>query len=194
MIKSVGERRGDDVAGVDMKFGPNDEWTVRMTWREGDHNGPSRLLVEPTDPDRYPAGGISQTVLREIKITDAIETLRKAREVAASDEPAPPIDWEATGRRLRELSADGLSDGYLALLSWTYSVTANQPKPIERLAELTGKSQAAVKSHLWQATRRDLLYRSPGRAGGAASVKAFRIIEASEDRESVNEDDKAPEL
>jgi hypothetical protein len=35
---------------------------------------------------------------------------------------------------------------------------------------------AAIKNHLWQATRRGLLERSPGRAGGKTTAKAKNLI------------------
>lgn len=173
----------DFVATADgVRFGPNGEWTAHMAWRDGDHNGPSRLIVEPTSPDNYPAGGISQTVLRGIKFGGVIDAIRKGREAiaeSAGDEPAPPIDWEATGTRLIELSENGISEPYLAALSWAYSAAANQPKPLERLANVTGKSPSAIKSHLWHATRAGLLYRSPGRAGGAVTERALRILDGA---------------
>ena len=53
-----------------------------------------------------------------------------------------------------------------------------QSKSLEHFAEVTGKSAAAIKNHLWQATRRGLLERSPGRAGGRVSAKAAELIES----------------
>jgi hypothetical protein len=43
--------------------------------------------------------------------------------------------------------------------------------------EVTGKSTAAIKNHLWQATRKGLLERSPGRAGGQFTPRATEILE-----------------
>jgi hypothetical protein len=174
----------DDVV-IGLWFGPANEWSVKMRWRDGDRNGPSRIVIEPADPNHYPAGGISQTVLRDIKFGEAVEVVRKGRALLAETDrmsaQMPIVDWEAEGRRLLELSADGLTDGYLATLSWLYVAAAKEAKPLKRLAEVTGKSPAAIKSHLWQATRRDLLYRSPGRAGGVVTEKALGILSEGTD-------------
>jgi hypothetical protein len=43
---------------------------------------------------------------------------------------------------------------------------------------MTGKSSTAIKSHLWQATRKGLLELSPGRAGGQTTDKARPILGA----------------
>jgi hypothetical protein len=160
-------------AKIKMKVGPNDEWTVEMTWDDDDRNGPSRLEIWPTDPKNRPTTGLSQTTLREIDLAGAVKLAREGAKVA---EKLPPIDWEKMGRTLVRLSADGISDQYLAVLALAYSSFANHPKPLKRLAELAGKSESAIKSHLWHATRQGLLERSPGRAGGTATMKAVELI------------------
>jgi hypothetical protein len=73
-----------------------------------------------------------------------------------------------------------ITDTYLALLARAYvsAVSRGVDKPLEYLADLTGKSNAAIKNHLWTATRRGLLERSPGRAGGKVTSKGARLIEA----------------
>lgn len=144
-----------------------------MTWYEGDDSGPSELVLKPTPGGKTPAGGISQTVLREVNITGAIDLMRRIHEQLPE---LPPVDWDTVGKVLVDLSADGITDQYLAALAWAYTSAASGPKPQERLAELTGKSPAAIKSHLWHATRRGLLERMPGRKGGAMTPKAIELL------------------
>jgi hypothetical protein len=56
------------------------------------------------------------------------------------------------------------------------AVNQGQGKPLDHLAELTGKSPAAIKNHLWQATRKGLLERSPGRVGGKLTTEATKVL------------------
>lgn len=162
---------------VTLDVGPDALWVAEMTWYDGDHHGPSVLTLKPKDPDNVPAGGISQTVLRAVDmrkaIADATDFMRRIDEETTG---LPPINWDTVGPLLTELSADGLSDTYLAALAWAYSAAANSPKPLERLAELTGKSFSAIRSHLWQAKRNGLLERTPGRKGGAVTTKAIELL------------------
>jgi hypothetical protein len=160
-------------ANIKVQVGPNGEWTAEMDWDDVDRNGPSRLVIYPTDPDNRPSGGLSQTVLREIDIAGAVELARKSAEISSQ---MPEFDWQKAGPTLARLSAAGISDRYLAVLALVYSASANLPKPLQRLANLTGKSQASIKNHLWQATRKGLLERSPGRSGGAVTVKALDLL------------------
>jgi hypothetical protein len=74
------------------------------------------------------------------------------------------------------MSADGITDEYLAMLSVVYSAAASQPKPLEYLAGISGKTPATIKNHLWQATRKGLLERSPGGAGGRITPKATDLL------------------
>lgn len=147
-----------------------------MKWYEDDDNGPSELVLKPTPGGKIPAGGISQTVLREVNITGAIDVVRRSNQAREATPELPPVDWDTVGQVLNDLSANGITDSYLAALAWAYSSAANRPKPQERLAELTGKTPAAIKSHLWHATRRDLLERTPGRKGGAVTPKAIELL------------------
>lgn len=161
---------------VELLTGPNGEWTATMKWYEDDDNGPSELVLQPTPGGKIPAGGISQTVLRDVKITDAIDFMRRIDNEKKGMPELPPVDWGTVGQVLTDLSADGITDPYLATLAWAYSAAANRPKPQERLAELTGKSPAAIKSHLWHATRQGMLERIPGRKGGAVTPKAIELL------------------
>ncbi len=79
---------------------------------------------------------------------------------------------------LADHAGGSITPEYLALLSRVYvgAVNRGQDKPLDYLAEVTGNSLAAVKNHLWQATRKGLLERSPGRAGGRVTEKGGDIL------------------
>lgn len=155
------------------RIGPHGEWTAEMTWHDDDRHGPTGLVVRPTNPNNRPPGGLSQTVLREVNFAAATEEMRETESVAAK---VPQIDWNVIGDELSELAQRGPSDDYyLARLSQVYCA-AHTPKPLEYLATLTGKSTAAIKSHLWHATRNGLLERTPGRAGGRLTAKTMEIL------------------
>lgn len=144
-----------------------------MTWHDNDRNGPSELAIRPTDAKNAPSGGISQTVLREVDIARAVELVR-----ASEARPElPELDWEVVGPLLASASVLGITDGYLALLSLFYCSAAARPKPLEFLAKLAGKTPAAIKNHLWRATNKGLLERSPGRAGGSLTPKAINLLD-----------------
>ncbi|MBS1692264.1 MAG: hypothetical protein JST91_08585 [Actinobacteria bacterium] len=168
-----------DNYSVTTNLGPNREWVAEMQWPEGGtQGGPAVLVIHPSDPDNVPAGGLSHTVLRDVDFKAALDTLR--RQLASSKQwgQARANNLQKAAQQLRAASGGGLTDEYLALLSRVYvgAVNGGQAKPLEYLEGVTGKSAAAVKNHLWQATRRGLLERSPGRAGGRITAKAARIL------------------
>lgn len=167
----------DYVVTVDL--GPNCEWVAEMRWPEGKtQGGPAALLIRPSDPDGYPPGGLSQTVLRDVDFKYALERLRG--QLASSKR------WDRARRQSEEKvvaalvghAGGSITPDYLALLSRVYVSAVNQgrDKPLDYLAEVTGNSPAAIKNHLWQATRKGLLERSPGRAGGRVTEKAAGIL------------------
>ncbi len=166
---------------VTVDLGPNYEWVCQMQWPEGQtQGGPAVLVIQPSDPDNYPAGGISSTLLREVDFKAALETLRRQHASSKRWERArATADEKVTRRLLDHAEIRKLTDTYLALLARTYvsAVSQGQEKPLHYLAELTGKSHAAIKHHLSTATRRGLLERSHGRAGGTVTPKAARLIE-----------------
>lgn len=157
------------------EIGPQAEWTAEMTWYDDDRHGPGRVVIRPTDPDNRPPGGLSQTVLRDVDFAAAVEDLRETEAYVAK---IPPINWDTIGSELADLSTAGVKDlHYLARLSQAYcELAASETKPMERLATLTGKSAAAIKSHLWEATRRGLLERSAGRRGGRMTETATELL------------------
>ncbi|WP_211840363.1 hypothetical protein [Saccharopolyspora hirsuta] len=160
-------------------LGPDMEWLCEMEWPEGvTTGGPGMLVIRPAGHTGYPAGGISSTLLREIDFRGAVETLRD--QLASSDRWAKSREESAQklNERLLEAAQGGITPEYLALLSRVYvgSVNEGQDKPLAHLAELTGKSASAIKNHLWQATRKGFLERSPGRAGGKITEKAAAVL------------------
>jgi hypothetical protein len=154
-------------------FGPHDEWAAQMTWMEGHtQGGPMAMIIGPSDVENPPPGGITSTVLRDINIANAVEEMRQTADLFTGT--ASPDDHA----RLRELAAGGITDEYLAQLSWAYiaAVEHGIKKPLEHLAEVTGKTNAAIKNNLWLATRQGILLRSPGRAGGAITQKGIALL------------------
>lgn len=167
---------GDErVVEIDLPGG----WVAEMQWPEGVTNGgPAVLLVRPADPESYPHGGVSSTLLREIDFKYAADRLRG--QLAASERRqkfAEGYDNEQDDR-IRAALADGVTDEYLALLSSRYvRITgAGQAKPLKALADVIGKTESTVKGHLWQARKRGLLEGSQGRAGGQLTEKATRLL------------------
>jgi hypothetical protein len=163
---------------VEMDLGPG--WTVKMAWpEEGDiQGGPVALLIEPSDPRTYPAGGISSTVLRSVDFRAAMDKLRS--QLAGAERlqnQSDEYDVKRMGRIRDELSK-GISNEYLALLASMYVSLVNrgQEKLVDYLAGELGKSVATVKSHLWQARKRGLLTGSAGRKGGQLTPEASAIL------------------
>lgn len=157
---------------------PTEDWTVEMFWAEGAlQGGPTVLVIRPTDPANPAAGGISQTVLRDIDFKIPIELARGANLIREG--MIPPAE---SLKRIPGLAQGGVTDEYLAHLANAYCgvVRDGQDKPLDHLAELTGKTYAAIKNNLWLATRKGLMERSPGRAGGSLTPQAARLLRASD--------------
>ncbi|MDV3129597.1 hypothetical protein M1247_32155 [Mycobacterium sp. 21AC1] len=173
----------EDDYTVTTDVGPNMEWVLAMQWPEGvTQGGPAVLVIYPSDPDSCPPGGLSQTVLREVDFKYAAEKLRRQIESSKRWDKSRKRGDEKMDALLIEHAADGpSSETYLALLARAYvsAVNQGQDKPLQHLAEVAGKSAAAIKNHLWQATRKGLLERSPGRAGGRVTPKAATLNEAA---------------
>lgn len=164
-----------DQYSVTVDVGPNMEWVAEMQWPEGEtQGGPAVLVIYPSDPDTCPTGGLSQTVLRDVDFKYALDRLRATLSNSKRWERARQRSENKLTTLLAERAAAGaISPEYLALLSRVYIDVVNngQDKPLDHLATLTNKSAAAIKNHLWQATRQGLLERSPGRAGGHLTEK-----------------------
>ncbi len=171
----------DNTVTVDL--GPDMQWVCQMEWPEGQtQGGPAVLVIRPSDPHNYPAGGISQTLVRELDFKHALDTLRRQQAGGKRWERAKASSDKKMNNLLAVHAAEGaITDEYLSLLSRAYvtAVSDGQAKPLEYLAELLDKTHSAIQNHLWQATRRGLLERSPGRVGGKITAKAARLIEES---------------
>jgi len=164
---------------VTIDLGPDYEWYVTMEWPPGvTSGGPMTLTIQPANPEAYPPGGISSTLLREIDFRAAVATLR--RQVASVEHSERTYEeiQRRWAERLERIVSSTITDRYLAVLARTYvgAVNQGQDKPLQYLAGVTGKSVSAVKNHLWQATRRGLLERDPGRAGGRITEKAAETL------------------
>lgn len=175
--------RSEAMRTVTVDLGPDMQWVCEMHWPEGEtQGGPAVMVIRPADPDGYPAGGISQTLLREVDFKAALDTLRRQLAFSKRWDKARVSSREKLHSRLLDhAEVREVTDTYLALLARAYvaAVSDGQEKPLEYLAELTGKSYATIKNHLWKATRLGLLERSPGRVGGKITPKAARLIEAA---------------
>lgn len=171
---------------VVMDLGPNYEWVCEMEWPEGERQGgPRTLVIRPSNPNNYPTGGISSTLLREIDFRQALKRLRRRLDFNERFEKRREKAREAGLARLRRFVGTGITDEYLVVLSREYlrAVDDGVAKPLEFLAKETGQSHAAIKNHLWQATRRGLLQRNPGRAGGTLTERAREILQLILDSE-----------
>jgi|GEM_PF-3932964 len=176
--RQVDARSADDYV-VTVDLGPNYEWVAEMKWPEGEtQGGPAVLLIRPSDPDSYPAGGLSQTVLRDVDFKTALDKLRRQLDSSKRWNSSRRLSEEKLVALLGDHSGGSITAEYLALLSRVYvgAVNRGQSKPLEYLSEVTGNSPAAIKNHLWQATRHKLLERSPGRAGGRVTNDAAKIL------------------
>lgn len=169
-----------DQYSVTMDLGPNYEWVAEMQWPEGEtQGGPAVLVIYPSDPDACPPGGLSQTVLRDVDFNWARDRLRASLANSKRWERARQRSTDKlTGLLVEHAASGAITPEYLTLLSRLYidAVKRGQDKPLDYLAELTNKSPAAIKNHLWQATRKGLLERSPGRAGGQITDKARTVL------------------
>lgn len=162
----------EDARTVGWDFGPDLEWHVQAMWPDGEQGGPAMLVIQPSadyDGAEPPAGGLSHTLLRDIDFAYGRALLRQRLEQSK--------DWQARRADSEQKVVDALkahaedqrvTDAYLALLSRVYVAMSNegQQKPNDVLAEMVGKTPAAIRNHLWQATRKKFLERSAGRAGG----------------------------
>lgn len=156
------------------------EWVVRMEWPEGvQSGGPGVLVIEPADPDSYPVGGLSSTVLRQVDFRGAADRLRAQLATRKRRSKAHERYEQDRSERLREALRHGVTEEYLALLASAYvsAVNRGQTKPLEHLADMTGKTASTIKGHLWQARKKGLLTGSAGRKGGQLTDKATKVLE-----------------
>jgi hypothetical protein len=168
----------DNTVSIDL--GPDMQWTCKLEWPEGEtQGGPVKLTLEPSDPNDYPAGGISSTLLREVDFKAALDILRRQQVRSKQWQRVRAANEKRVNALLAAHAAEGaITDEYLTLLSRVYvaAVSSGQDKPLEYLAELLDKTHASIQNHLWQATRRGLLERSPGRSGGKLTAKAANLM------------------
>ena len=156
------------------------EWVAEMEWPEGQtQGGPVTLLVRPADPDAYPTGGLSSTVLRRINFREASALLQRQRTAGTVRQKVlDRLDAKRLDRLRVELS-NGITTDYLALLSSVYLARVNRglPKVVESIAEDLGKGLQTIRGHLWQARNQGLLIGAQGRKGGKLSPEAWKIVD-----------------
>ena len=156
------------MAKTEQTIGP---WRVIATWDQAkSQTGPVRLVIEPApgaDPVAV-AAGISSTVLRDVHPIrpETPETLMPSAEVV-----------KGLAAKARELSANGVTDEYLAALAALYVQVAPQSRaPGVEIGELIGKAPSTVKNHLVQARRRGFLTTVPHRRGGTLTPSGRRLL------------------
>lgn len=138
------------------------------------------MTVEPVDgaEPRDLARGISTTVLRRLDIAAALTLAKMAPEAQRTFEDLTR-QVEAAGEAAgRLLSAEGVSERYLATLTLAYSAMAEggAPAPIPWLARLIERRPETVKDHLKKARRDGYLGTLAGKAGGEVTDKAKAVL------------------
>lgn len=166
----------EQVRSVRQQLG--DEWVVVMEWADGVENGgPERLIIEPLG--KMPVGGLSSTVLRQIDFRAAIEEFREQTTSGINARVQRGLE-KLQRQGLRTALSEGVTDEYLALLSYAYvrEVSRGRERINDYLAELVGKPVSTVRGHLVRA-RHDgfLVGGSHGRKGGELSAAAEELVE-----------------
>src|SRR4051794_30989429 len=106
---------------VTVFLGPHAEWVAKLTWPEGEtQGGPVALEIQPTVADEPPAGGLSQTVLREVDFRGALDKLRLRVEDAETGLSYSRNLKKVTSRLVEYAASGSVTDPYLALLSEAY--------------------------------------------------------------------------
>lgn len=152
-----------------------------MWWPTGPvTGGPRRITIEPAAdaPARDVARGISTTVLRRLDLAAAVKLAKmapQAQSVLEDTAKALTESGEAAGLLLAD---EGVSERYLAVLSFTYASMADMgsPAPVRRLAKLIDRKPETVKDHLKRARREGYLGAIAGKAGGELTDKTSKII------------------
>ncbi|GEM31170.1 hypothetical protein NN3_21770 [Nocardia neocaledoniensis NBRC 108232] len=154
-------------------------WDVRFTWPKGaTQGGPTRLEIVPGEraTTQDLAGGISQTVLRQINFRHAFMVLQLDMSDLQPTSLQDELDTRA--RSLRRMLADGVTDVYLATLSETYLllIQTGEKNVAGKLAEMVDRTPSGVLQQLKRARKAELLTSIPGRAGGQLTPKAEEIL------------------
>lgn len=121
------------------------------------------------------AGGISQTVLRQINFKDAFNAMIR-QSSGLNKHFVEVVDGFA--EELRAMLADGVTDWYLAHLSEAYLllIRLGEKNVAGRLAVMVDRTPSGVLQHLKRARKADLLTSIPGRAGGELTPRALEIL------------------
>jgi predicted component of type VI protein secretion system len=114
--------------------------------------------------------GISSTVLRRIDFAGLSELWRASRDVG--------IAMDDLRAALRSAATQGVTDGYLALLSAAYVtlVQAGRPSVTVALADLVGRQPETIRQHLVRARNAGMLTSVRGAAGGQLTDKARSVL------------------
>lgn len=154
-----------------------------MWWPAGPvTGGPQRIAIEPAAdaPARDVARGISTTVLRRLDLAAALNLAKMAPQAQSVLEDAAKTLAESGETAGLLLANEGVSEHYLAVLSFTYASMADMGAvaPVARLAKLIGRKPETIKDHLKRARREGYLGTIAGKAGGELTDRTSKIIES----------------
>jgi hypothetical protein len=172
-------------------------WTARVTERNADgwkvtvdfveQNGaPVVREVRVAPRSRAtPLGGLSMRRLQALKIQPLLELARETAARHLADDPHAQEEVSAllTQPLLRRPGRRGHHDLVYALLAVEYEslILAGERKPVVAIAKARHLSRARVRDMVLEARRRGLLTPAArGRASGAATPKARRVIDDAE--------------
>lgn len=180
MVYGEGMRAGESGVEIEQQQGG---WMVRMWWPTGPvTGGPQRVTIEPAAdaPARDVARGISTTVLRRLDLAAALNLAKAAPQAQSVLEDTAKALTESGETAGLLLANEGVSQRYLAVLSFTYASMADMGAvaPVRRLAKLIGRKPETIKDHLKRARREGYLGTIAGKAGGELTDKTTKIIES----------------
>ncbi|MFD0422443.1 hypothetical protein [Streptomyces parvus] len=138
---------------------------------------PSFIVVRPAPGGDPAAGarGVTTTVLRDVRPSEAAELVRDQEHAAQMYPRARQVEALLT-------EAPRPGETYLAALALRYERLADsgERSPVRRLVDITGLPLGTVKSHIQIARRKGLLEAVGAKAGGRATEEAHRILARAE--------------
>lgn len=147
-------------------------WQAVMTWNGPVQGGPDTLTVQPVDPQAPPFGGISTPLLREIPLADAAREAREQQDVPVGYRPPDPAAVRA------ELHDHGVTERALARVAalYVHYVNTGTARPVQVIAQDTGRSAVTVRGWLTRARKDGLLTGAHGKLGGELTPKGLAAL------------------
>lgn len=137
---------------------------------------PVSVRIHPTKPDQ-PPGPLDVRVLRNVKVTDAKEQLRRDLRLPEAEELfGVSFDVDDLARRPGSAGRDDYQ--YAALAADYVSRLGRVSAPVQAVADARNMSRSRVQNVLNEARNRGLLTRPGGRrAGGDLTAKARKVLD-----------------